>query len=186
MNESTPLDERYFVWLYGLVRAVSNRNPNRSHWDLLGQLYSTPFTWFVPNDDNRAEDGRELRCEFLDETDPGSNGATNSEWLNLECSMLEMIIALARRMGFDEDKPADDRFWHILTNLGISDYTDAVYNSRAKLSVSRILSRLAERTYNYSGQGGMFPLEHPEEDQRNVEIWYQMSAYVLENDSMYE
>jgi hypothetical protein len=32
-----------------------------------------------------------------------------------------------------------------------------------------------------SGLGGMFPLEDPREDQRAIEIWYQMMAYINEN-----
>jgi hypothetical protein len=41
--------------------------------------------------------------------------------------------------------------------------------------------RLNRRLYTTSGYGGLFPLEEPKEDQRKVEIWYQMMAYLGEN-----
>jgi hypothetical protein len=40
------------------------------------------------------------------------------------------------------------------------------------------MERCVWRTYEPNGVGGFFPLENPNEDQREVELWYQMSAYV--------
>lgn len=60
-----PLDEQYLKWLYRQVASSKYRNPARTYWSLLRQLYTTEFVWTVPNDDNRVEDGRDLRYEFL-------------------------------------------------------------------------------------------------------------------------
>ena len=38
-----------------------------------------------------------------------------------------------------------------------------------------------ERRYKRSGEGGLFPLKNAAKDQRKVEIWYQLSSYLLEN-----
>jgi len=37
------------------------------------------------------------------------------------------------------------------------------------------------RRYSKTGKGGLFPLKHPKKDQTEVEIWYQMQQYVMEN-----
>ena len=48
------------------------------------------------------------------------------------------------------------------------------------------LSNFMERTYTRNGYGGLFPLTKSKENQRNVEIWYQMSAYLEENYPIHE
>jgi hypothetical protein len=48
-------------------------------------------------------------------------------------------------------------------------------------NVNQILTNLVERTYQKNGKGGLFPLKQPAKDQRRVEIWYQMAAYLNEN-----
>jgi hypothetical protein len=47
--------------------------------------------------------------------------------------------------------------------------------------IKNILDTLVWRTYQPDGRGGFFPLNHPEEDQTKVEIWYQMNKYVIEH-----
>lgn len=178
MSEGT-LDDRYFEWLYGLVRAVSNKNPARSHWHLCRQLYTTRFFHFVPNDDNRALDGLELRYEFIEETEETDIDAS---WMLLECSILEMMIALARRAAFESDSEPADWFGIFLGNLEIDRYTDNVYNDHIAKEVKEKLDRLNRRTYGKDGTGGLFPLREAQQDQRTVELWYQMSAYLIEGD----
>jgi hypothetical protein len=46
-----------------------------------------------------------------------------------------------------------------------------------------ILDRVIRREYEPDGTGGFFPLQNPLEDQTQVEIWYQMAAYINELDS---
>jgi hypothetical protein len=36
------------------------------------------------------------------------------------------------------------------------------------------------RYYQPNGHGGFFPLENPQDDQRHVELWYQLNEYVME------
>jgi hypothetical protein len=44
------------------------------------------------------------------------------------------------------------------------------------------IDRFLSRKYDYNGVGGIFPLRKgASEDQRNVEIWYQMQSYLMEN-----
>lgn len=178
MSDGT-LDDRYFDWLYKKIGSLRNRNPAKSYWNLARQLHSTPFYWFVHNDDNRCEDGKELRYEFLSET---GNEPTDISWLALDCSMLEMLIALARRACFESRGTTGDWFWQFMFNMNLDKYTDAVYNEPAKEDIQDRLERIVQRKYGEDGNGGIFPLRLSRYDQRRVELWYQMSAYLLEGE----
>lgn len=138
------------------------------------QLYSKEFVWIVPNDDNRVEDGRDLRLRFLDEQD---DEEIDSGWLGLGCSMLEMLLGVAIRLEFETDISERNWFWHLLDNIGLSRFTDDKY---AVEPIDDICDRVIWRTYEPNGRGGLFPLNNPRKDQREVEIWYQLSSYLLE------
>lgn len=166
-----PLDELYFRWLYTQVGSAKRK----THWHLLKQLHSKEFVWIVPNDDNRLEDGRDLRNEYVDET----NLEVDEIWLEMGCSMLEMLVGLARRFSFETGVSIKKCFWIMLENLGLADFTDS--SNYDEQDVDDILDNVIWRTYEPDGRGGLFPLYNAEEDQRDVEIWYQLSAYLLEN-----
>lgn len=174
---SAALDERYFDWLYGQVCSVKTRSPAKSYRDLLHILFTKEFVWLVPNDDNRVEDGKDLRYEFF-EAEGIEPTKRDSHWLNLGCSMLEFLIALSRRAEFESDQDAKTWFWELLQNLDLHEMNDRVEIDQDY--VEEILDRVIWRTYDYNGDGGLFPLLYPEEDQRKVELWYQLSAYILE------
>lgn len=167
-------DESYLVWLYAQIGSVRLRNKATSFWDLARVMFTTEFTWFVPNDDNRAEDGRDLRLEFMDET----GYEPDEDWLDLGCSMLEMMIALSRRLSFEADGGARDWFWQLVANLGLEECNDRSNFDPDR--VTEILQIVCKRTYAPTGQGGLFPLRNPEQDQRRVELWDQQSAYIRE------
>lgn len=172
------VDDLYLGWLYRYIGSTSNKNPRRSFWSLANQLYRTPYSWSVPNDDNREEDGKSLRTEFLQDE---SVEIEDSSWMDLECSVLEMLIALARRVSFESSGEPGDWFWRFMENLGLNGYSDSSYSSIVAIDVDETLDQLINRTYESNGYGGLFPLESPEQDQRQVELWYQMSAYLLED-----
>lgn len=169
-----PLDELYLEWLYSQVASLRSRTPHRKYWGLLRQLYTTEFVWFVPNDDNRVEDGRDLRDEFL--IDEGI-ADVDLEWMDLGCSMLEMMLGLARRLSFEAEGEPRVWFWRLIENLGLSGDNDVHHNEK---KVKAALKKVIYRTYDADGRGGLFPLKHAEQDQRDVEIWYQLCAYLLE------
>src|SRR5690606_12696463 len=180
-TDDRTLDARYLDWLYKYIGDSQTRNPERSHFLLAVELFQKEFVWFVPNDDNRVEDGRILREEFFDEMAAGRD----RDWLEQECSMLEMLVALSRRCAFETNEEPIDWFWVLMDNLGLREYNDEEYNQNDdfKLDVDIILDRVIQRTYDADGRGGLFPLRNPTRDQREVEIWYQMAAYILEADS---
>lgn len=173
MNE--PLDELYLVWLYSQVADTEVVDPSMTHWKLLKQLYTREFVSLVPNDENRLEDGRDLRLEFMDELDVDN---VDREWSELGCSMLELMVGLSRKLAFEAEGEPHYWFWHLMDNIGLQKYYD---NRRLpRKHVDDVLDRVIYRTYDSDGRGGFFPLDHPRKDQRKVELWYQMSAYVLE------
>lgn len=180
-DKTHPLEERYFCWLYNKVASVRVVDPSKTYWRLLLVLHTTPFEWFVANDQNRAVDGTNLRLEYLN-----GEEAADEVWLSEECSMLEMLIGLARRINFVTQVPTDVCFWLVLRNLGIGQgLTDDGFTEEDEAIVREMLAMVVERTYEYDGTGGLFPLNKPHRDQRGVEIWYQMSAFLLENDTLY-
>lgn len=173
---SALLDEAYFVWLYSQVGAVKLRNRSRSYWSLTRQLFQKEFVWFVPNDDNRIADGRDLRHEFL--ADSGLDA--DPVWMDMGCSMFEMLVALSRRLAFEVEGQPRDWFWHLIQVLDLRQFNDRVYNDEAHKQIDEALDRVIFRTYDYDGRGGLFPLRNPRQDQRKVELWYQLSAYLAE------
>lgn len=170
-----PLESAYFNWLSAKIMKIKNPTPSLTYWKLLRELQNTEFVWLVPMDDNRAEDGKELRHEFLRLT-----GIRADEgWFDVGCSIFEMIVAMSGRASFQTDRSPSDWFWEIMDNLGLSRYNDAEFKQH---EVSDILYTLVWRTYDYNGNGGMFPIERPQYDQRKVEIWDQFSEYLVDRD----
>lgn len=168
-------DELYLRWLYSQVASVRYRNPYRTYWSLARQLYITEFVWFVPNDDNRVEDGRNLRNEFLTEH---PEAPVNDEWVHAPCSMLEMLIALSRRLSFEAEGEPRAWFWHLLRNIDLHEVNDG--DPYPEEDVTDVLNTVIFRQYRPDGHGGLFPLEDAHADQRQVELWYQMAAYLLQ------
>lgn len=177
---SNSLNTAYYAWLCDLV-GVSRQDG--SYWLLASDLHQKDFRWFVPNDDNRAFEGKNLREKFCDET----GIAYDYDSFDDEVSMLELIIALAYRCeSIMEDQiehmEMEDWFWKMMSNSGLDAFTDdSYYALRGQVVVDQILERIINRTYQRDGSGGLFPLNRPREDQRSVEIWYQMNTYLVEN-----
>jgi hypothetical protein len=173
-----PLEEVYFNWLYSKVVTVQHPTHSSSYWTLLRDLHSIEFVWLISGDDNRAEEGLEVRREFyrmiqleLDEEIP---------WMNLGCSVLEMLLGFARRAEFQTEIPTQEWFWIMLHNLGLDELNDAVDDIH--IYVSEALDKLIWRMYDRKGRGGLFPLNRTKTDQRDVEIWYQFCEYLVDQE----
>lgn len=171
------LDDKYIKWLYRNV-SPGGLTPPGTYWKLMVALYTKEFVWVIPNDDNRLGDGLELRLEFLEEA--GIHKITvRKDWLRCGCSMLELFIALSRRLEFMTQSSAREHFWEMMRRLSFIEYNDS--HDFDLVDVDSTLDRIIWRTYEPSGAGGLFPLEHATQDQTKVELWYQLSAFVLEN-----
>jgi len=179
---SKPLDELYLEWLYSQVGDVKIEDPSRTYWKVLKQLYTKEFVWIIPNDDNRIQDGKDLRYEFVDQSGLDD---VDRNWVHLGCSMLELLVGLSRRLAFEVDGEPRVCFWELMNNLGLRKYTDYRYSQREEFVcrvVDTVLDRVIWRTFEPTGKGGIFPLKNATRDQRELEFWYQLCAYVLEKE----
>ena len=176
------VEQWYFNWLCDLIHADQI---DRSYYILMKDLHKKEFTSIVEHDENRAYDGMELREECLKEL-----GYPKYVTIDGPCSVLEMLIGLARRMDFETSDPYEEEghdrttywFWEMIENLGLTIFDDDSYvDMEGQIFVDSIVDRLVERRYEENGEGGIFPLRHTTEDQRDVEIWYQMHMYLAEN-----
>ena len=120
------LIDQYFDWMYQLV--VDDRYSNKSYRKLFARLYDTEFTYTIPMDGNRAEDGIDLRYRFGREQ-LYSDAMVASCLDDRPCSILEMMIALAIRCEehIMDDPDAGDRtgqwFWSMLGAWGSAPWT---------------------------------------------------------------
>lgn len=171
-----PLEETYFKWLCHKVDSHPHPTPTLTHWTLLKILHSTEFVWMLSGDDNRAEDGMDLRREFLLESGYDEDYLFTTQG----CSLLEMLIAFSRRAAFMTDQPVREWFWTFIENIGLAGQNDA--SRVTEEEIADILYGVVWRTYSYDGNGGLFPLDNPEHDQRDVEIWYQFCEYLVDHE----
>jgi hypothetical protein len=180
---SGPLDELYLRWLYEQVAVPEYDDRDLTYWKILKVLYKKEFVWVVanPNDENRIRDGIALRTEFLE-----SRGISDADpvWIELGCSMLELMVGLAKRLEFmAENGKAHYWFWMLMDNIGLIGYNDERrFTGRLIDRIDDILDDVIYRNYEPSGHGGFFPLNKPRHDQRDRELWYQMCDYVLEKE----
>lgn len=166
----------YFEWMYDLM--CQGRFANGISYRLLfAYLHDTEFTYFVPHDENRAEDGIALRYRFCLYHD-----CENLEYcLDGPCSVLEMMVALAIRCEerIMADPAKGDRtaqwFWGMVNSLGLSSMTDYNFN---EWLVNDIITRFLNREYEPDGKGSLFTIKRWNRDARDAEIWHQLMAYL--------
>lgn len=178
------INNDYFNWLYGIVE-----DSDREYLFLLRQLFEIEFSTdtavLIDTDINRIDDAIDLRKDFIRENLSREDICIIDEFNCQPCSLLEMMISLAYRMedvmGMDK---FPDWFWIMIDNLGMDEFVDSDLKKiplvRAMDKIDRKVSNLLNREYCKDGTGGLFPLKNPDCDQRKVEIWYQMSAYLIE------
>lgn len=167
----------YFEWLHGIV--CKNRYCGRASFrTLLSYLHNTEFYCSIPKDNNRAEDGMDLRYRFAYDYN-GIDGA--ERYLTGPCSVLEMMVALAIRCEeeYMDDPRYGDRtgqwFWGMIVSLGLGGMTDSTYDADY---VDNAITMFLERKYSPNGRGGLFTLRNSNRDLRKAEIWHQMCWYL--------
>jgi hypothetical protein len=181
---SDPLSEDYLHWLASQIRGEDDGHPDRTYEGLCTIMYETEFIFLphVPNDNNRIGDGLDLRVEFCHEMDIplGDAGRFLHKTVPVPpCSFIEVLIGLSRRLAFIAGGRAEGWAWELMNNLVLHRITDPVGRSKAR-QAKDILESCIWRNYAPDGRGGFFPLKQPYEDQTQVELWYQMAAYVNE------
>lgn len=172
---SAEITNMYFDWLYDL--ACSERfGESTSYRSLLLRLYEIEFIPVLEKDENRAEDGINMRYRFEFYTNKHVR-----PYLSKPCSILEMMLALCVRCEEDimDDGELGDRtsqwFWNMIINLGLGSMDDARYNRK---HVDDVIDKFIYREYERDGRGGLFTIKNCRADLRDVEIWYQMNWYI--------
>lgn len=185
------MNEEYFEWLLNLIDI--DKDDPLGYGMLCSILKDRIFYPIIDMDENRWEDGVRYRYDFAlihEQGDPNA-AITVADYLDEllgGCSMLEMMIALAEQIHWElEESPYDacpgKWFEEMLGNLGLDIYTnqELMENEAAYFEVEAIVEKLIFRHYHYNGEGGLFPLRDPDEDQRETEIAIQMNRYLMEN-----
>ena len=168
----------YYDWLCILIGANTN---HRGYSELISCLHERTFKTKLQMDLNRGGDGLQLRVDFQREHGPWGSSTNRGP-----CTYLEFMIGLAKRMSFlmhgEVNSHTEYYFWKMIGNLGLNRCTDPKwYSMNGEFFVDDAVYRVNERMYSGDGNGGIFPLKHPMKDQRSVEIWYQMQAWLMEN-----
>lgn len=165
------ISNNYFDWLYNLV-CGQKFSDKISYKKLLMRLHNTTFRYSIPKDENRADDGLNLRFRFMDDADL---------YLTEPCSVLEMMVALTIRCeeSIMDDPKIGDRtrqwFWGMIRSLELNEMTDSKFDRKY---VDYVLDRFMEREYAPDGRGGLFTIRNCDRDLRDVEIWYQLCWYL--------
>lgn len=173
------IEDRYMDWLR--QQAVGQ---DRSYDSLLDFLYSKPYRYTLRMDENRAEDGIELRYIFGSENDIEYEDILSGLDSGRDCSMLEMMVALARRcenqIMVDMEEGAQPERWFrvMLTNLGLISQTNDNFDER---KAAYITDRFLAHQYSYHGDGSLFSVCNPRHDMRVTDLWYQAMWYLTEN-----
>lgn len=153
---------------------------------MLNCLHEKAFRPKMAMDINRGNDGLQLRVDFQNEHGPWGSSTNRGP-----CSYLELLIGLAKRMSFlmhgEENSYTEYYFWRLIANLDLIKCTDTRWNSmNGEFFVDDAVYRINDRCFCADGSGGLFPLRRYERDQRGVEFWYQMQAWLMENSDVGE
>lgn len=165
----------YYQWLKSQVEFLDFPE---TYDRLFAALNEKIFTYKHPMDKNRALEALELRNEYRKET--SRRGPSPDAF---PPTVLELLVSIAKRMNyicasFDEDR-TKELFWRLLANLDLSRMSDPYYERLGGDGrVDIILNTFLERTYAANGRGGLFPMAKPRQNQREVELWYQMNQYL--------
>ena len=176
MRRHNDIEYDYFSWMYSLV-CGDRFPPGVSFTKLLSYLHSVEFVYDIPRDENRAEDGIDLRYRFALAYDVIENA---DDYLGGPCSVLEMIIALAFKIEETMDDPRmGDRmpqwFWNMIVSLGLGSMNDERYDED---HVRKVIMIFLNREYEPNGKGGLFTVRGCREDLSSMEIWRQMCLYL--------
>lgn len=161
----------YYIWLMKQVDIDSHQD----YTELLRHLHSRDFYWTIPNDENRSDDGKALRVIFMDEMEVLGSDI----WLTESCSVLEMLVALAKRIELDvmpdHKNTCSDWFWLLICNLGLEKYTNVLFSGE---KIDEILHNFMSR----NGVSVLFKIQKVTQKQlNNTEFWYQMHIWLAEN-----
>ena len=186
MVSEKKLREMYWDWL---LDKIEYKKIDLDEYSLLlKEMFRTNFIWFddpseIAMDENRAKDGKYLRCMF--DLDSGYHIYDYFEDIGKDCSVLEMILALAIRieneiMGYGTEEYGK-WFWAMISNLGLKRYRNNAFD---EVKVRRILNDFIWRKrecFLFKPGEKIYTKTYTNiHDFKNLEIWEQMSIWLNE------
>lgn len=159
----------YEAWLF---QFVTNEPEHKNYSSLLRTMNEISFQVVKHRGDyNRMLDGFCLRQRYY--------GPIALE----ECSVLEMMVALAKRIDddilydYEIGTQTEKWFWMMIDSLGLSGMTDDSFDEN---TVTRIIYNFMDYNFAPDGKGGLFYVPGYNGDIREMEIWYQMTKFHLD------
>ena len=181
------VQKEYFEWLCDMVKMPPEYRM------LMDKLRRTDFVWIIDRDENRAKDGKEMRYFYVcEKAEEAAEREKLEEILAGPCSILEFMVALARRIETDvmasgeSDDRTDEWFREMLSNLDLLKFDDKRYSEN---EVDYILNRFMSRKYGENGDGNIFKNPYFEDEKEgkkggplfcNLEIWLQVNRYLAD------
>jgi hypothetical protein len=178
-EEDNPLHIRYFRWLYDQVVQTYDVEGLSSYGLVCDRMHNTIFQALVEHDSNRIAEGAELRNEFLKFS--GGEILDKVDVLYPDATVFEVLVGLAKHANTMVEMDLYKWFDLFLRNLKLDVYSDWYCMNHRTWKIDKIIDVFNNRRYDEKGKGGLFPLKIPGEDQRRVELWYQMAAFTTEN-----
>lgn len=184
MDYKKIVDEYYSY----LLDTIDAEGEGKDYTIALEQLFNIDFYWVIPNDENRAWDGFDLRLQFAYERNRPLDFWVGT--LSANCSMLEMMIALAKRMEVEimYDPDFGDRtplwFWTMFRNLGLENETNSAFCDTFLTHCDTLRKKsdtFCSRKYDKNGRGSLFFVQNSAKNMPKIEIWYQMQYFLEEN-----
>lgn len=185
-------EDAYFHFLYAVAfgipelksrsnytDALRNIESRTSYTTVCHEMHLVRFLDLVPHDENRIADAAELANTFLQNHGPFSP-LEQSDILMRDASVLEVLVALAQRADFQIPLTVVVWMQIFIKNLGLEKYNDEYCLTHAIWPVHRAIKNFNGRNYKRNGNGGIFPLRRSSLNQRTVELWYQMGAYMTD------
>lgn len=173
--------DHYFNWLYDEAFPIRDMSSPHSYTTVCHRMHQIAFKNLVPHDDNRIAEASELRTRFLNERFP-LDPQDLADFMLPNASVLEVLIELARRADLMVPMIQGAWFRIFIKNLGLDVWDDRYAAIRVPGQIDRIIRKFNNRGYRPNGVGGIFPLRQFADDQRYVELWYQMGAYMTDNE----
>ena len=180
------MQPEYFEWL--ISKVTSPAVPaDESARAVMGTLHSIRVRSLPMLDDEpRLMDGKQLRMEYEDECCKSATAPEDAADPDADlCTVLEMLVALSRRMDdimrdpLDPSSSAPSWFWGMVSTMVGQYYYPCCYwsfpiNSATVHIISDCAMRFLGRQYDRSGHNGnIFVGLHPSVDVRELDIWTQ-------------
>lgn len=202
------LHQDYFEWLCKIVGA-DPLGPFCNYSHLLTRLFQTDFKIVREFDNNRAVNGKYLRYYYdsnrydfaTNEQSPyHGNGDFYYQNQNFPCSVLEMMIALAKDIDIQYLYSNNCRlliwFWIMIESMGLADKKDGYWDhENERNDVDWILRAFNLDAYELTQDGDyrptvlLFPIRNVEGYQQIHNLWEQMIIWYNQNinylDSLY-